>query len=70
MDWTEVDKPKKKKGVKKPDAGPDDQKSMMKEMQGFKNWSEKETKKEIPVNTGKLASDFTSPQSIENLVDL
>ena len=52
MDWVEVEKPKKKK-VKKPTVAPaDDQKALMKEMQGFKNWSEKEVKKEIPANTG------------------
>ncbi len=52
MDWTEVSKPKKKKVAKKTEATADDQRSLMKEMQGFKNWSEKETKRVIPANTG------------------
>ncbi|CAI2381506.1 unnamed protein product [Moneuplotes crassus] len=53
MDWTEVSKPKKKKVVKKTPTVADDQKSLMKEMQGFRNWSEKETKTVIPANTGR-----------------
>ena len=52
MDWTEVSKPKKKKVAKKTEGTADDQRSLMKEMQGFKNWSEKETKRVIPANTG------------------
>ena len=57
MEWTEVTKDKKKKVAKK-NLAPDDQKSIMKEMQGFKNWSEKETKKVIPANTGKWLSHY------------
>ena len=60
MDWTEVSKPKKKKVVKKAGPGTDDQKYLMKEMQGFKNWSEKETRKEIPSNTGEFEKDDNS----------
>ena len=54
MEWTEVaKKPKKKKVAKKTEATIDDQKNVMKEMQGFKNWAEKEEKSIIPANTGR-----------------
>ena len=58
MDWTEVTKPKKKKVTKKPIVTSDDQKTIMKEMQGFKNWTEKESGKNIETNTGKFSSLF------------
>ena len=52
MDWTEANPEKKKKVIKKK-AGPNDQISLMKEMQGFRNWKAKEEKKEDVVNTGR-----------------
>ena len=58
MEWTEVSKPKKKKVQKQTVAAGEDQKNIMKEMQGFKNWAEKETKSIIPANTGITSLDF------------
>ena len=57
MEWTETTTKKKNKVVKKKEGMDDfEQRSIMKEMQGFKNWSEKEEKKVIPANTGKSKS--------------
>lgn len=57
MDWTETPSKKKGKVIKKKDGMDDyEQRALMKEMQGFKNWTEKEEKKVIPANTGKRKS--------------
>lgn len=57
MDWTEAPSKKKGKVIKKKDGMDDyEQRALMKEMQGFKNWTEKEEKKVIPANTGKSKS--------------
>ena len=53
MDWTEVSKPKKKKVQKKAVTESDNQVAIMREMQGFRSWAEKEKDDKAVTNTGR-----------------